>query len=67
MNIQDCLEIKFALKNTWKILKGLEKPLNLPFTGGVNTVFRDLNQYKTVLPLFGAAYAAPNKRTTILY
>ena len=27
----------------------------------------DLNKYKIVVPLFGAAYAAPNKSTTILY
>ena len=25
------------------------------------------NLYNTVVPLFGAAYAAPNKGTTILY
>ena len=25
------------------------------------------NWYKLVVPLFGAAYAAPNKGTTILY
>ena len=25
------------------------------------------NQYKNVVPIFGAAYAAPNKGTTILY
>ena len=25
------------------------------------------NQYKVVVPLFGAANAAPNKATTILY
>ena len=25
------------------------------------------NQYKIVMPLFGAAYAAPNKGKTILY
>ena len=36
-------------------------------TNKQNTVFGDLNQYKTVVPLFGAAYAAPNKGTTILY
>ena len=57
LNIHDCLEkslkIKFALKSTWKTLKGLEKSLNLPFTGGFNTVFGDLNQYKIVVPLFG--------------
>ena len=28
---------------------------------------RDLNQYKIVVPLFGAAYAAQNIGTTILY
>ena len=32
-----------------------------------NTVDRDLNQYKIVVPLFGAANAAPNKGTTISY
>ena len=25
------------------------------------------NEYKIVMPLFGAAFAAPNKGTTILY
>ena len=29
-------------------------------------VDRDLNQYKMVVPLFGAANAAPNKGTTFL-
>ena len=72
LNIQDCLEkslkIKFALKSTWKTLNGLEKSLNfLPFTGGFSSVFEDQNQYEIVLPLFGAAYAAPNKDTTISY
>ena len=75
LNIQGCLEkslkIKFTLKSTGKTVKGLEKSLNftfsrriqhclLPFTGGFNTVFGDLNQFKVVVPLFGAAYAAPN-------
>ena len=59
VNIQGCLEkslkIEFALKRI------------LPFTGGYNSVFRDLNQYIMVVPLFGAAYAAPKKGTTILY
>ena len=32
-----------------------------------STVDRDRNQYKSVVPLFGAAYAAPNTGTTILY
>ena len=62
LNIQDCLEkslkIQFAMKSTGKTLK---------FTVGINTVFGHLNQYKFVVSLFGAAYAAPNKGTTILY
>ena len=29
--------------------------------------FGGLNQYKNVVPLFGAAYAAPNKGTIILH
>ena len=63
-DIQECLEkslkIEFALKTTWKTLKGLEKFSNLPFARGFNTDFGGLNQYKIVMPLFGAAYAAPN-------
>ena len=55
----------------WKVIekhsKALKTPWMLPFTGGFNTVFGDLSQYKIVVPLFGAAYAAPNKGTTILY
>ena len=35
------------------------------FSIRLNTVDRDLNQYKIVVPLFGAANAAPNKGTTI--
>ena len=57
-----CLE-KY-LKDTQKTLKS---PWILPFARGFNTVLRDLNQYKIVGPLFGAAYAAPNEGTTILY
>ena len=60
LNIQDCLEkslkIKFALNST----------SILPFTGGFNSVSGDLYQFKIVVPLFGAAYSAPNKGTTIL-
>ena len=58
------MKIKCALKSAWKTLK---RPWILPFTGGFNTVFGYLNQYKIVVPLFGAAYAAPNKGTTILF
>ena len=35
------------------------------FSVGFNAVDGDLNQYKTVVPLFIAAYAAPNKGTQI--
>ena len=70
LNIQGCLEkslkIKFALKSTWKTLI-LKSPWILPFTGGFNTDFWDLNHYKIMVPSFVAAYAAPNKGTTILY
>ena len=44
----------------------MKSPRILPFTGGFNTVFGDLNQFKIVVHLFGAAYAVPNKDTTIL-
>ena len=54
------LKIKSALKRTGKSLKRLEKSLV-----GLSTVNRNLNQYKIVVPLFGPAYAAPNKDTTI--
>ena len=71
LNLQDCLEkslkIKFALKSTGKILKGLENSLNFTIYRKVQHCFRDLNQFKIVVPLFDAAYAAPNKGTTILY
>ena len=39
----------------------LEKSLKIKFA----KVFGDLNQYQIVVLLFGAAYAAPNKGTTI--
>ena len=69
LNIQDCLEkslkIKFALKSTGKTLKGLEKSLNFTIYRSIQH-FGDPNQYKIVVSLFGAAYAAPNKDTTII-
>ena len=65
--LEKSLEIKSALKSTGKSFKNLEKSLN-------STIFCrtwhsdiDLNHYKIGVPLFGAAYAAPNKGTTILY
>ena len=63
------LKSPWKLNLPWKVLdkhsKALKSPWILPFTGGFNTVFEELNQYKNVVPLFGAAYAAPNKGTTI--
>ena len=65
--LEKSLKIKSALKSTGKSLKSLESPLILLFSVGLSTVDRDLNQYKIVVPKFGAAYAAPNKGTPILY
>ena len=59
------LKIKSTLKSTGKSLKSLEKSLNSTISVGLSTVDRDLNQYKIVVPLFGAAYAALNIGTTI--
>ena len=60
------LKSPWNLNLPWKVLekhsKAMKSPWILPFTEWFYTVFRDLNQYKIVLPLFGAAYAAPNKR-----
>ena len=65
--LEKSLKIKSALKSTGKSLKGHEKSFNYFFSVDINTVDRDLNQYKAVVPLFGAANAAPNKGTTIRY
>ena len=65
--LEKSLKIKSALKSAGKSLRGLEKSLILLFSVGLNTVDRDLNQYKMVMPLYAAAYAAPNKSRTILY
>ena len=47
------------MKSTRKLLLGLEKSLKLTISVKLNTVNRDLNQYKIAVPLFGAACAAP--------
>ena len=61
----------WKLNLPWKVLvnhsKALKSPWILLFSVGLSTVDRDRNQYKTVVPIFGAAYAAPNIGTTILY
>ena len=65
--LEKSLKIKSALKNTGKSLKSLEKSLNSTlFFIGLSTVDGDQNQYKIVVPLFGAAYASPHIGTTIL-
>ena len=58
------LKIKSALKGIGKSLRGLDI---LIFSVELNTFDRDLSQYKIVVPLLGAANAAPNKDTTIRY
>ena len=60
-------KIKSALKSTGKSLKSLEKSLDSSISVGLSTVDRDLSQYKIAVPIFGAAYAAPNIATTIVY
>ena len=65
------LKCPWKLNLPWKVVekhsKALKSPWILPFSGGFNFVFGYLNQYKIVVPLFGAAYAAPNKGIPILY
>ena len=62
------LKIKFVLKSSGNHPKAFKSPWILLFSlGPISTVDRDRNQYKFVVPLFGAAYAAPNIGTTILY
>ena len=60
------LKINSALNSTGKSLKSLEKSLYSSISVGLSTVDRDLNQYKIVVPILGAAYAAPNIGTAIL-
>ena len=53
--LENSLKIKSALKRTGESLKSLEKSLNSTLFVGLSTVDRDHNQYKIVVPLFGAA------------
>ena len=62
--LEKSLKIKSALKSTGKSLKASKSPWILLFSVRLD---RDLNQYIIVVPLFGAAYAAPNIGTTVLY
>ena len=65
------LKSPWKLNLPWKVLENHSNALKISwillFSVGINTVYRDLNQYKIIVPLFGAAFAAPNKGTTILY
>ena len=62
LNLKGFLEK--SLKLNMQVLKNhsnaLKSPWILLFSVGLNTVDRHLNQYKIVVPLFGAAYAAAN-------
>ena len=54
------LKSPWKLNLPWKVFekhsKALKSPWILPFTGAFNSVLGDLNQYKIVVPLFGAAF-----------
>ena len=65
--LEKSLKIKSALKSTGNHRKALKSPRILLFSVGLSNVDRDLNQYKIVVPIVGAAYAASNIGTTILY
>ena len=71
LNLEGFLEKSLKIKLPWKVLENHTKALKRPwiplFSVGLSTVDRDLNQYKIAVPLFDAAYAAPNIGTTILY
>ena len=66
--LEKSLKIKSALKSTGKSFKSLEKFLKSTiFSVGLSTVDKDLNRYKIVVPLFGAAYAVSNIGPAVLY
>ena len=71
LNLEGFFKSPWKLNLPWKVLenhsKALKSPWILLFSVGLNSVDRDLNQYKIDVPLFSAAYAAPNIGTTILY
>ena len=55
--LEKSLKNKSAFEKYWKITQRLEKSLHSTISEGLSTVDRDLNQYKIVVPLFGAAFA----------
>ena len=66
LNIQDWLEKSLKIKFALKVLEKHSKTLNYTIDRRVQQCCRDLNQYKTVVLLSGAAYAAPNECTPLL-
>ena len=71
LNLEGFLEKSLKIKYVRKVLenpsKALKSPRILLLSVGLSTVDRELNQYTIVVPLFGAACAAPNIGTTISY
>ena len=63
--LEKYLKIDYAFKSTGKSLKSLEVFEFYYFLWDLSVIDRDLHQYKIIVPIFGAAYAAPNKGTTI--
>ena len=63
-----CTHAKYYVKSgLTNVLKNANKTKNMHLFSIRIANYGDLNQYKIVVPLFGAAYAAPNIGTTILY
>ena len=58
--LEKSLKIKSALKRIGKSLKSLEMSLNFTIFCMTKHSDIDLNHYKIVVSLLGAAYAAPN-------
>ena len=55
LNLEGFLKSSWKLKSPWRVLENHSKALKSP---RVLLVDRNLNQYKIVVPLFSAAYAA---------
>ena len=47
-------------------MKNTDLSVKIRLQKGLGTLVLE-NKHKNVVPIFGAAYAAPNKGTTILY
>ena len=61
------LENKICLEKYLKTLKGIEKSLNFTICKSIQHCFLEgINQYKIVVPLFGAAYMLHQRKGTII-